>query len=82
MLRWRALRWHEAGRADGLASDRGGGAVSRKAAFMECFRHPLREHRGRRDRMEKCVGLGLGFLWVWVAWLAIREVRDILKRKQ
>lgn len=32
--------------------------------------------------MEKCVGLGLGFLWVWVAWLAIREVRDILKRKQ
>lgn len=32
--------------------------------------------------MEKFVGFGLGFLWVWVVWLAIREVRDILKRKQ
>lgn len=32
--------------------------------------------------MEKCVGLGLGFLWVWVVWLAIREVRDILEQKQ
>lgn len=30
--------------------------------------------------MEKCVGLGLGFLWVWGLWLAIREVRDILKK--
>ena len=68
------------GRCGAFDRRAGTGSSERNVSDIHCCGDIEAGHRGRRDRMEKCVGLGLGFLWVWVAWLAIREIRDILRK--